>query len=116
MPLLWEPGHFLVWIFVTVIIGGGAAYLSGRGQALLWRPVTMTVLYMIPLACAVRFFHYALFQGELLSIHYLLVDMVVLIAFALLGYRKTFTDKMVSQYPWLYERAGPLAWKRKSAT
>lgn len=115
-PLFWEENHFWVFFFVSVVIGGGAAYLSGRGQAMKWRPVPMTLLYMIPLAAAVRFFHYALFKGELLSPHYFLVDLVVLACFALLGYRKTMTDKMVSQYPWLYERASLVSWRNKSAS
>jgi hypothetical protein len=116
MGLLWREDHFWVFLFITVIIGGGAAYLAGRGQAMKWRPVRMTIVYMLPLGAAVRFFHYALFHGELLSLHYFLVDTLVLIAFALLGYRRTMTDKMVSQYPWLYERASPLSWRAKSAS
>ena len=57
------------WIFLimTVIIGGGAAFLAGRGLAGKWRPMWMAVAYMIPLGLALRFFHYALFDGELLS-------------------------------------------------
>lgn len=111
MTLLWADGRFWVFFFITLVIGGGAAYLAGRGQAMKWRPLWMTVAYMVPLGAAVRFFHYALFQGDLTSLHYFITDTAVLIACALLGYRKTLTDKMVSQYPWLYERAGPLAWR-----
>ena len=40
----------------------------------------MPVLYMIPLGLALRFFHYALFNGELLSLHYFVTDTLVLIA------------------------------------
>ena len=94
------------WIFLimTVIIGGGAAFLAGRGLASKWRPMWMAVAYMIPLGLALRFFHYALFDGELLSLHYFITDTLVLIAGALLGYRLTRVSQMVSQYPWLYER------------
>jgi hypothetical protein len=116
MTLLWHEGHFWVFLVITVIIGGGAAYLAGRGQAMKWRPIWMTVVYMLPLGAAVRFFHYALFGGVLTSLHYFITDTAVLILFALLGYRKTMTDKMVSQYPWLYERAGLLSWRAKSAS
>lgn len=115
MSLLWEPGHFWVWFFITLIIGGGAAYLSGRGQALKWRPLLMTFVFMLPLGAAVRFFHFALYQGDLLSLHYFITDTVLLMAAAFLGYRKTQTDKMVSQYPWLYTRSGPFAWRNKSS-
>ncbi|MCX7349898.1 MAG: hypothetical protein NTZ54_10380, partial [Alphaproteobacteria bacterium] len=41
------------------------------------------------------------------------VDFIILLAFCLLGYRMTITQKMVRQYPWLYESAGPLGWKNK---
>ena len=44
---------------------------------------------MIPLGLALRFFHYALFEGELLSLHYFITDTLVLIAAVLLGYRMT---------------------------
>ena len=104
------------WIFLimTVIIGGGAAFMAGRGLASKWRPVWMAVAYMIPMGLALRFFHYALFEGNLLSLRFFITDTLVLVASALLGYRLTQVTQMVSQYPWLYERAGPLAWRDKN--
>ena len=102
-----------VTLIMTVIIGGGAAFLSGRGLASKWRPVWMAVAYMIPMGLVLRFFHYALFNGELLSLHYFLVDTTLLILAALLGYRTTRTSQMVNQYPWLYERTGPLSWRER---
>lgn len=103
------------WIFLimTVIIGGGAAFLAGRSLAAKWRPVWMPVAYMIPMGIALRFFHYALFEGALLSVHYFITDTLVLMAGALLGYRLTRVSQMISQYPWLYERSGPLSWRSK---
>ena len=41
---------------------------------------------MLLLAAAVRFFHYALFDGELLSPYYYLITYVWLLATATLGY------------------------------
>ena len=104
------------WIFMimTVIIGGGAAFMSGRGLASKWRPVWMAVAYMIPMGLALRFFHYALFEGNLLSLRFFITDTLVLVAGTLLGYRLTRVQQMVSQYPWLYERAGPLAWRSRN--
>ena len=104
----------LVFLFMTVIIGGGAAFLAGRALASKWRPMWMPVAYMLPLSLALRFFHYALFQGDLLSLHYFITDAAVLVAATLLGYRLTQVALMVGQYPWLYERAGPFAWREKS--
>ena len=110
---LFIEDSFWVFLFMTVIIGGGAAFQAGRSLASKWRPPWMPVAYMIPLGLALRFFHYALFEGDLLSVHYFITDTVVLIAATLLGYRLTRVNQMVSQYPWLYERSGPLAWRAK---
>jgi hypothetical protein len=104
------------WIFLimTVVFGGGAAFLAGRGLATTWRPVWMAVAYMIPLGMALRFLHFALFHGELLTLHYFLTDTLVLIAACLLGYRLKRVEQMTRQYSWLYERAGPLFWRPKA--
>jgi hypothetical protein len=103
------------WIFLimTVIIGGGLAYLAGRSLASKWRPIWMAIAYMIPLGLALRFFHFALFEGELLSLHFFIVDTLVLIAGTILGYRITRVRQMVNQYPWLYESAGPFGWRQR---
>lgn len=113
MGVLWETS-FLPFLFVTVIIGGGAAYLAGRALAIGWRRIGKLVFYMLLLAGAVRFFHYALFGGTLLSVQYYVVDALVLIGFALLGYRLTRVRQMVTQYRWLYERAGPFFWRERT--
>ena len=113
---LFVEDSFWVFFWMTMIIGGGAAFLAGRSLASRWRPPWMPAAYMIPLGLALRFFHYALFEGDLLSLHYFMTDTVVLAAAALLGYRLTRVSQMVSQYPWAYERSGPLAWRSKSPT
>lgn len=111
---LFVEDSFRVFLFMTVIIGGGAAFQAGRGLAGKWRPIWMPVAYMIPLGLALRFFHYALFEGRLLSVHYFITDTAVLIAASLLGYRLMRVNQMVGQYPWLYERAGPLTWRSRA--
>jgi len=103
----------LVFLVLTVVIGGGAAWLAARGLALTWRPFWRVAAYMLLLAAAVRFFHYALFDGRLLSLYYYLVTYLVLLAIAGLAYRLTRTTQMVRQYPWLYERSGPLSWRAR---
>jgi GR25 family glycosyltransferase involved in LPS biosynthesis len=104
---------FWNFLFMTVIIAGGAAFLAGRALATKWRPEWMAVAYMVPLAAALRFFHYALFNGSLLTLHYFLVDFIILVAAALLGYRLMRVKQMTGQYPWLYEKAGPFAWRER---
>jgi len=111
---LFVQDNFWIFLVMTVVIGGGAAFLAGRALAIKWRPLWMAAAYMIPLGFALRFFHYALFHAELLSLHYFLTDTAILIAMALLGYRLTRVKQMVRQYGWLYERSGPLSWREKA--
>jgi FtsH-binding integral membrane protein len=104
------------WVFLllTIVLGGGAAFLSGRSMAREWRPLAQLMLFMIPLAAAVRFLHYALFQEQLLSLSHFLISAVFLVFCAVLGYRLKRADQMVTQYPWLYERSGLLTWRSKA--
>jgi hypothetical protein len=104
-----------LWVFLilTVIIGGGAAFLSGRGLAKAWKPFWRVFFYMALLAGAVRFFHHALFNGDLLSAYYYLVTYAILAAFASLGFRWMRTTQMVTQYRWLYVRTSPLTWRHR---
>jgi hypothetical protein len=104
-----------VFLVLTVIIGGGAAFLAGQGLARSWKPFWRIFFYMALLAAAVRFVHYALFDGKLLSLYYYLVAYAVLVAAASLGYRSMRTRQMVTQYRWLYERTGPLTWRDRKA-
>ncbi len=108
--------NIIDFLLVTVFLGGGAAYLVGRAIALAWVPRRMLVIYTALLSGAVRFIHYALFHGTLLSLQYYVVDLVVLAVLAALGYRITRAGQMTSQYGWLYQRVGPLAWRRRSST
>jgi hypothetical protein len=109
MSLLVEDS-LSIFLIMTVIIGGGAAFLAGRALASKWRPIWMPIAYMLPMGAALRFFHYALFNGELMSVHYFLTDTLVLVLAALLGYRITQARLMVRQYPWLYRRTTPFTW------
>ena len=112
MALIWEVGLGEL-LLVTIFLGGGAAYLSGRSVALTWRPLFNVFTYSAGLTCAVRFIHYALFGGTLLSIQYFLVDFVILAALAGLGFRITKTSQMIGQYSWLYERQTPVSWRQR---
>jgi len=114
MDFLYEENSVGVFILVTIILGGGAAALSGRAIATTWRPWGQVILYMLILGCAVRFIHFSLFGGTLLSLHYYLVDSVVCMAFGFAGFRMTRIWQMVRQYSWLYEPYGPARWRRKA--
>ena len=112
MAFLWEHSA-TQFIVLTVLIGGGAAWLAGRALAQSWRPLWQLVVYMLILGLAVRFFHFALLEGTLLSIHYYLIDTAVLLFLAILSYRVARTTQMVTQYPWAYKRTSPISWATK---
>jgi uncharacterized membrane protein HdeD (DUF308 family) len=113
--LIWLSDDGLrVFLGLTVILGGGAAFLACRGLARSWKPFWRIFFYMALLAAAVRFFHYALFDGRLLSLYYYLVAYVVLLGAATLGFRSMRTTQMVTQYRWLYERTSLLTWRDRA--
>ncbi len=106
--------NFWIFLLLTVVLGGGAAFMAGRSLAIGWKSIGLLLAYMIPSTMGVRFLHFALFEAELTSFQYFLSHGIILVAFALLGYRLTRVSQMVTQYPWLYERSGPLSWKSKT--
>lgn len=102
-----------VFIGLTLIFFGLTAGLTGQALARTWRPAWQAVPYGLLLGAANRFLAYALFDEELLSGTGYLVSSVVIIVLTLAAYRLTRARKMVTQYPWLYEPAGPFGWREK---
>ncbi len=111
MTGLYESEDWFHVLMVTGMIGGGAAWLAGRAIAQTWRPAWHAILYMILLGGAVRFVHFALFYGTLLSLPSYLADAGFLTAVSLVAYRMTRARQMATQYPWLYRRTGPFTWR-----
>ncbi len=103
-----------VFIGVTCVLAGGAAWMTGLALASNWRPAWQAVGYALLLALADRFLIFALFEGQLLSLAGFALDAAVLIGIALAAHRLTLAGQMVKQYPWLYERQGLLSWRRRS--
>lgn len=91
-----------LWTFVglTLVIGGAAAFVSGRAVARGWRSPLQAVFYAAPLAGAVRFLHYALFE-ETTDLAQALLAFALACGFALAGYRHARRGQMARQYPWL---------------
>jgi hypothetical protein len=115
---------FAAFFLVSVLLGGGAAFMSGRALARSWRTFGRVVFYMLLLGCAVRFLHWGLFmdatyaswreiQGTLFSPYYYVVDTLVLIGMAALGYRLERARQMTTQYGWIYERTSPFTWRKR---
>ncbi len=90
-----NAGPFLL---VSVVLGGGAAWQAGRAIAQTWRPWWQAVLYMFVLGAAVRFIHYALFNGDIASLPAYLLDTAVAIGCAALGFRFERNRQMMRQY------------------
>ena len=97
----------------TVLVMGGAAFLSGQALARTWRPVSQALGYSLLLGIANRFFVFALFDGPLLSFQGYIVDTSVITVICFVGYRTTRAARMVRQYPWLYERRGLFGWRSR---
>ena len=112
---LYATESWLQVLFVTGLLGGGAAWMAGRAIAHTWRPFWHVVVYMVLLGGAVRFIHFALFEAELLSLPSYLVDTLFLIVVACLSFRVARTTQMVTQYKWLYERVSPVTWRERPA-
>ena len=114
--LLYEEGGLWVYLVVTVILGGGGAFSTGRALARNWHDWPMVILAMAGLAFGVRFIHFALFEQTLLSLQFYLADTLTLCLIGLFGFRFTRVGQMTTQYRWLYERTGPLSYCEKADT
>lgn len=108
---LYEEPSIWLFLLVTCIMGGWGAWMTGRAMASSWKSYPVLVAYLVILALAVRFIHFALFQGTLVSLHYYLIDLVVVQIIGAIGYRHTRVAQMTAKYRWLYLPDGPLFWK-----
>ncbi len=100
------------WTVVVLIAMGFAATMTAKALANTWRPMWQPVAYCGLLGFSDRVLVFALYDGDLFSLAGYLVDTAVLIAISVLAFQLTKAKKMVSQYPWLYEPAGPLGWRK----
>ncbi len=110
---LWEVSLF-EFVRVTVILGGGAAWLTGRATAHTWSPWWKLVLYIALLTVALRFIHFSLFEGTFFlpledfwtALHFAAVDFVVLMIAGSIGRQVTRARQMARQYGFLSRRDG----------
>jgi hypothetical protein len=117
----------IVFVGITLILAGGASFLMGNAVAETWRPWWHNVAYGALLSFGQQFIKFGLFGGPFivdsiassdakplgLAVVSYLIDTAVLVGIALVAYRATLAQKMVRQYPWLYERTGPFGWRAK---
>ncbi len=105
-----------VFIGVTVVICGLASFMTGQALAGTWRPMWQVFPYCLLLAAANRVFCFALFDGSLLSLSGFVIAAAVACAIGAGAYMATRAHKMVTQYPWLYERSGLFSWRARQQT
>ena len=102
------------FVLITLMIGGSAAWRTGQAVAQVWRAVLPAVAYTALLAVGIRFLHYALFGGAFLSLPSYLIDFAVLSVVTIVAHRARRTRHMTEQYPWMFERSGPLGWRERT--
>lgn len=113
--ILYEEPSIWLFLLVTIVMGGWGAWMTGKACAETWRGIPQTLVYLLILGLAIRFIHFALFHGTLLSVRYYIVDTLVIIAIGILAWRATRARQMTTQYWWLYQRSGPLSWAKRPA-
>lgn len=102
-----------VFVGLTTVLFGGAAFMTGQALATTWRPFWHVFPYCLLLAAGNRFLAFALFGGPLLHLAGYAIAAGYLVGVAIFAYRVTRAARMVSQYPWLYDRAGLFGWREK---
>jgi hypothetical protein len=104
-------GTVLLFNFILI---GPASFAAGQGLAQTWRPWRQLIAYTALLSAALRFFDYALANGELWSAGGFVLGWLVQSGVASFAYRLTRVRQMVRQYPWLYARKGLLGWEERN--
>jgi len=111
--ILWADGDFGLLAFLILgVLGAAAALATGRALASGWSPQWRILPAAVALAAAVQFLHFALFQEDLLSLHYYLVTLALLLLVAWIGYSRMRSQQMATQYSWAFERVG-LTWRAR---
>ena len=105
------PENLWTFLLLTCVLGGAAAFATGRALALTWRPLWQALAYMIPLTAAVRFLHYALFGEDILAAGPALLAFLILLAVGAIAFRLMQARQMVRQYPFARAAAGPFVWR-----
>jgi len=101
-----------------------AAFMMGQALAETWRPFSHNFFYGILLTAGDRALAYMLLHTDKLSLSAFLssmfglgavIDAAIIFAVAVFAYRVTRARQMVTQYPWLYEKSGLMAWRDRTA-
>ena len=121
MNALWEVS-LIDFILVTIVLGGGAAWMTGRAVARTWGSWGQLAIYVVLLGIATRFIHFSLYEGSFFlpprtaptALYYFAVDLVVLAVAAALGRQMTRSRQMSTQYGFLFDRSGATGWRERT--
>jgi hypothetical protein len=108
--ILWADSDFGFLAFIILdALGVAAAFATGRALASGWSPQWRIVPAAAALAAGVQFLH---FQEDLLSLHYYLVTLALIMLAAWVGYARMRSQQMATQYSWAFEQIG-LTWRAR---
>ena len=99
--------------FLVLLLGFWTAWRTGKAVAESWQGYGTVFVYILGLAVAMRFLHYSLFAGPFISPFFYVIDVVLLLAWAVAGFQSRRTTQMVDNYYGLYERTSYFSWKNK---
>jgi hypothetical protein len=108
-----EGFSIVEFIGITLVLFGGFAFMMGQAIGETWRPAWHNLPYAFLLGAGNHFIDCALFGADWGSLAHYLLNVAVALVISLLAFRITQARKMVSQYPWIYERNGLFGWKPK---
>lgn len=109
---LYEDKLF-VFVLVTLLMGGWAAWMTGKACASTWSRYPILFFYLVLLTMGVRFLHQAPFGGNMFSPYYFVVDLIIIQLIGLLSYRIRLAKQMVGKYGWMFQRSGALGWSAR---
>jgi len=105
-----------VFIGLTLVLLGAAAWMMGRAVAESWKPRWHILPYALLLAATNRFLAFALFEERLLAPLPFVLASLVMIGIGAFAWRTAHVAKMVRQYPWLYERQGIFSYRERAGS
>ncbi|EHS49903.1 hypothetical protein PDO_0463 [Rhizobium sp. PDO1-076] len=108
-----DTGVRTVLRFLVLLIGFWTAWRTGKAVAEGWEGYARVFIYVLGLGVVMRFLHFSLFAGPFISPFYYVIDVVLLLAFAVAGFQSRRTTQMVDNYYWLYDRTSYFSWKNK---
>lgn len=117
MGWFWPATPYGLYVFLglTLILGGLGAVSIGRAMAASWNPITKVLFYCALLAAGVQFLHYALYQEQLLTLHYYLVNFAALAIIGVMAWRLQRVRQMTERYFWAFEKSGLAGWTARGA-